>query len=211
MPNDNADKTNLDDPSKNSDAATGSQKKDEDTNKPSAKTNEGKTDENKTFSEEYVKDLRRESANYRQQAKDLQKKAEDADAKAKELGQSAEAAQQEARKALDETKRLQSAYEQRLIRAELKAAAMEEGLVDMDAFKMMDLSSVKIADDGEITGVKELIGDFKKSKPYLFKEVTTSNKDSGAPPADKNAGEKPTYSTPKEFNDAKKKYFSSLR
>jgi multidrug efflux pump subunit AcrA (membrane-fusion protein) len=155
--------------------------------------------------------LRKESASYRQQAKDLQKKAEDAEAKANELGKSAETAQQEAKKALDETKRLQSAYEQRIIRAELKATAVEEGLVDMDAFKMVDLSSIKITDDGEITGVKDLIGNLKKEKPYLFKAVSTSNLAAGAPPADKNQGEKPIYKTAQELAEAKSKFLASLR
>jgi chromosome segregation ATPase len=212
MPNDNTDKS-LDENLDNAGAESNkdSQKKNSDNHQSNTKNDESNSSSAKTFSEEYVKDLRSESARYRNQAKELQKKAEDAEAKANELGKSAETAQQEAKKALDETKRLQSAYEQRIIRAELKAAAVEEGLVDMDAFKMVDLSSVKIADDGEITGVKDLISNLKKEKPYLFKAVSTSNPAASAPPADANNGEKPVYKTPQELAEAKRKYLNSIR
>lgn len=167
-------------------------------------------EESKTFSADYVKDLRKESANYRSQAKDLQRKAEEAETKAAELNDVLKVTKEEAQKALSETKRLNSAFEQRVINAELKAAAMEAGLIDMDAFKMADTSKVKITDAGEVIGIKELISDLKKEKAYLFKDITTSNKNSSAPPTNVEANEKPTYATQQELKEATQNFLASL-
>lgn len=174
-----------------------------------AKGEDNHQDDTKTFSADYVKDLRKESAEYRNKAKELQRKAEEAEAKAAELNNNLKLSQEEAQKALNESKRLNSAFEQRVINAELKAAAMEAGLVDMDAFKMVDVSKVKITDKGEVVGVKELIDDLKKEKAYLFKDITTSNKNSSAPAKDAASNEKPTYANQKEFNEAKRKLLAS--
>lgn len=76
-----------------------------------------------------------------------------------------------------ETSQLKKTYEQRIIDAELKIAANEYGLQDFDAFKMVDLSTVKVGKNGDVTGIKELMDAMKNSKPYLFKtDVTTSSK-----------------------------------
>jgi hypothetical protein len=174
------------------------------------KGDDGQQDDGKTFSADYVKDLRKESANYRNQAKELQRKAEEAETKATELSDVLKVTKEEAQKALSETKRLNSAFEQRVINAELKAAAMEAGLIDMDAFKMADTSKVKITDSGDVIGIKELIGDLKKEKAYLFKDITTSNKNSSAPPTTSEANEKPTYANQKEFDEAKRNFLASL-
>ena len=166
-----------------------------------------------TFSADYVKDLRKESANYRNQAKELQRKSEEAEAKAAEaaeLKNTFKASQEEAQRALNESKRLNSAFEQRVINAELKAAAMEAGMIDLDAFKMADTSKIKITEKGDVVGIKELISDLKKEKAYLFKEITTSNKNASAPESDAKANEKPVYQTPQEFKEAKRKLLASF-
>jgi predicted nuclease with TOPRIM domain len=206
MPNDNTEKlTNEEDLT----ATTATETKTA-SNEAKAKSDEGNQEESKTFSSDYVKDLRKESADYRNKAKELQRKAEEAETKAAELNSTLKSSQEEAQKALNESKRLNSAFEQRVINAELKAAAMEAGLVDMDAFKMADISKVKITDKGEVVGVKELIADLKKDKAYLFKDITTSNKNSSAPATDATANEKPVYNTAKEFEEAKRKLLASF-
>lgn len=169
------------------------------------------SEENKTFSSDYVKKLRKESANYRLQASELQRKAEEAERKTKEHEEALKASKEEAQKALHESKRLNSTFERRVINAELKAAAAESGLIDLDAFRMVDTSSVKINDDGEVVGAKELIASLKKDKPYLFKEVNTSNKNAVAPDINNAKAEKPTYNTQQEFEDAKRKWLASLK
>lgn len=164
-----------------------------------------------SFPPEVVARLRKESATYRSKANELQKKAEEAEKKASELNNTLKASQEEAQKALIESKRLNSAFEQRVINAELREAARESGLVDMDAFKMADVSKIKINNKGDVEGIKELINDLKKDKPYLFKDITTSKETSGAPAQDAEANEKPTYSNSKEFADAKRNFLASLR
>jgi hypothetical protein len=92
----------------------------------------------------------------------------------KELANKAVLAAENASK---ESTQLKKTYEQRLIDAELKVAADEYGLQDFDAFKMADLSIVKVNEKGEITGIKEVVEALKTSKPYLFKtDTTTSSK-----------------------------------
>lgn len=169
-----------------------------------------KSEEGKTYSSDYVKSLRNESATYRQKAKDLQTKAEEAEKRAIDLTDSLKVTQAESQKTLSETKRLNDVIEKRFINEALKNAALTEGLVDMDAFKMVDVSKIKVTDNGEVEGIKELIADLKKDKSYLFKEVNTSNKNVGAPPVDNKASEKPTYADVKELSSAKAKFLASL-
>ncbi len=70
----------------------------------------------------------------------------------------------------------------RLIGAELKAAALRAGLEDPDLLKLMDRSALTIGDDGEVVGIDEAVKAFKTAKPYAFrdpKSTTTTTK----PPA----------------------------
>lgn len=177
---------------------------------PAAKIEDNASEDGKTFSADYVKDLRKESADNRVKAKELQRKADEAELRATQLSDGLKLAQEEAQKALHESKRLNSAFEQRVLNAELKAAAMEAGLIDMDAYKMVDISKVKINDKGEVVGIKELISDLKKEKAYLFKDINTSNKDSKAPPHDAGANEKPVYATEQDFNKAERDFLASV-
>ena len=76
----------------------------------------------------------------------------------------------------------QTAADQRIIRAELKAEALKAGMVDLDGLKLADLSKVKLNDAGEVEGADALMTELKKSKPYLFGTPgTTSNTTTNAP------------------------------
>lgn len=147
------------------------------------------------FNRTYVEKLRAENKDRRLQAKEYQEKAEEAERRAEE--------------ALRKTQQLQSAYESKIIRAELKEAAIKAGLIDMDAFKMVDTSSIKLNKQGEVIGVNETIETLKKNKPYLFKESSTSS-GASTPPVDITQGERPTYKNKQEFNDAVRKMISGL-
>jgi len=60
----------------------------------------------------------------------------------------------------------------RLIAAEVKATGADYGLVDAEvALKLMDVSALKVADDGTVSGVKEAMEALKTSRPYLFKSA----------------------------------------
>lgn len=139
-----------------------------------------------TFSREYVQELRHENASYRTRAIDAERKAQEAEAKATKAAEEAEA---RAKKASDDAdakiKESHTSAEQRIIRAELKAEAIKAGMVDLDGLKLADLSSIKIDEKGDVQGAAELLTALKESKPYLFKEPSSSTSHTGEPPPKK--------------------------
>lgn len=131
--------------------------------------------EPKTFSAEYVRELREESRAYRlkvQEAEAARKTAEDAVTAAK----------------TDADTRItaaEKAAQDRLLRAELKAAAIKAGITDLDGLKLADTSKLKLGDAGEIEGLDTFMDEFKKAKPYLFTAVGASTSAPGQKPAPK--------------------------
>ncbi len=56
----------------------------------------------------------------------------------------------------------------RLIHAEIRDVGAQLGLIDPDAaFALMDKSSVAVADDGSVSGVRESLAELLRNKPYL--------------------------------------------
>ena len=56
----------------------------------------------------------------------------------------------------------------RLIHAEIREVGAQLGLIDPDAaLAMMDRSSVRVADDGSVSGVRESLTELLRNKPYL--------------------------------------------
>lgn len=138
-----------------------------------------------TFSREYVQELRQENASYRTRAIEAEKKAQEAADSAKKAQDEAEAKAAKAAADADaKVKDGHSAADQRVIRAELKAEALKAGMVDLDGLKLADLSAIKIDDKGEVTGATELMAALKESKPYLFREATSSSSTSTPPKKD---------------------------
>ena len=70
----------------------------------------------------------------------------------------------------------------RLIRAELKMEAIRAGMVDLDGLKLVDSSSVKIGDDGDVLGATALMIQLRRAKPWLFGGSSSSSA-AAAPPA----------------------------
>ena len=56
----------------------------------------------------------------------------------------------------------------RLIRAELKVAAIKSGIIDVDALRLIDTEGLTIGTDGSIEGADHAIAALRTSKPYLF-------------------------------------------
>jgi hypothetical protein len=150
--------------------------------------------EPQTFSLEYVKELRAESKGYRLKLSETEQKAQAAEA-------ARDAAKAEADKKISDAS---AAADQRIIRAELKAAALKAGMVDLDGLKLADLTKVKMNDKGEIEGADALMDEMKKAKPYLFGTVSTSSTHT-APPADKNTPKLAKDMTSEEYAAAKRK------
>jgi hypothetical protein len=145
---------------------------------------------------EHARELRRENANLRALARAAEEKAAQ-----EKIAADAKAAAAEETRALLQKER--EASNRRLINAEVRSAATALGLQDTDTLKLLDTSTLTINDDtGAVAGVAELLAEFKKSKPFLFKDslvnTTQSRKTpdkSGAKPFDARtatAGERAT-------------------
>ena len=134
-----------------------------------------------TFSHEYVKELRQESAGYRLRASEAEKKANEA----------AEASKKAADEAAERVKKAEEAAQARIIRAEIKAHAIKAGIVDVDGLALADLSKLTLNDKGDVVGAEEAIDALRKAKPYLFAKTTSS---SGKP----GEGQPPTRGEPKQ-------------
>lgn len=52
--------------------------------------------------------------------------------------------------------------------AELKAAAIKAGIIDLDLVKLADVSKITVGEDGEVSGVDEVISAMQAAKPHFF-------------------------------------------
>lgn len=105
----------------------------------------------------------------------LRKEAQQAKArlKQKEIEHAADLAKIQA--SVDERFAAQEkATKDRLLMAELKAAATSKNIVDLDLLKLMDLSAAKFSKDGEVLNAGELVENFRASKPHLFSSETST-------------------------------------
>lgn len=124
----------------------------------------------------------------------IEKQRTEYEAKISEATENVTKAQAEAAEALAART---AAANEAVIRAEAKAAATRMGSVAPDdVVRLIDLSTVKIGEDGAITGLDEVMTAAKEAKAYLFTEpakpgVVTGNTQSTPAP-------KP--GTPSEFN-----------
>lgn len=152
------------------------------------------------FTPEYVHDLREENRSWRLKHAESET-ARKADAEARKTAEDAVKASEKT--TADKVQEVQSAADQRVIRAELKAAALKAGMVDLDGLKLADLSKVKLNAEGEVEGADELMEAMKKTKPYLFADPSSSH--TGRPPP--KGEQKPklaTEMTDAEYEAAKK-------
>jgi hypothetical protein len=78
----------------------------------------------------------------------------------------------------------QTATNDRIVLAEMKAAALKAGMIDEDGLKMADLSRIKLNKDGGLEGAAELLANLKQAKPYLFAQPPGSSH-AGSPPPPK--------------------------
>ena len=73
-----------------------------------------------------------------------------------------------------------AALRERLIQSELRAAAREAGMHDLDGLKLLDQSSLVLDERLELPDAGTLISRLKRDKPYLF---TRSSSTAAAPPS----------------------------
>lgn len=146
--------------------------------------------EKRTYSQEYVSDLRAENAEHRTKAKEARERAEAAEKRAKEAEEKLQQAYKVAtinvltklglspdeKKTPDELindcvahfNAIQTKSNNRLISAELNKVCTELNIIDSDAAsKLIDMSKVTINDKDEVEGLKPLLEQLVKDKPYL--------------------------------------------
>jgi len=130
---------------------------------------------------EHARELRRENAKWREMARQ-----QDDSVQQRRLDEAVAAARREHEEkaaALLHAERV--AAGKRIVAAEVQGAALALGIQDLDALKLLDMSRVSVdAVSGEVSGVRELLEQFKESKPYLFRAAhrdTTQTR--GVPPA----------------------------
>ena len=56
----------------------------------------------------------------------------------------------------------------KLVQAELRAAALKAGMIDLDCVKLVDLSKVAFSPAGEIADAAKVIAGMRAVKPWLF-------------------------------------------
>lgn len=139
-----------------------------------------KVEEPKSFSLEYVRELREENKATRLARQELENRLKTLE---EELNKTKKEGDEKVSAA-------QRAAEERLMRAELKAAAIKNGLVDLDVLKLADISALKLNEHGEVEGVDKFFEDFKKSKPHFFGTAAGNTSAPGTKPAPK-AGNEP--------------------
>lgn len=185
------------------------------------KTDKGEEDEFSSMTEEElrkaVKGLRGEIAAKRVEAKT-------AKAEAAKLLKEKEDAELEKKKkngewekiATEKEAALQKANE-RAMRAEMRAYAQKEGILDLSDINNVALDGVSMDETtGEIHGAEKVIADLKKAKPHWFKgaeeqkpQSTTSKVSEPAP--GKSAPPDYTSMSSEDFAKAEKEYLASVK
>jgi hypothetical protein len=132
--------------------------------------------EPETFSRDYVQELRRENEQWRYKARGYESEAakarEDLEAAQREWDETAAKARKDAQVAIADARRAAHA---RIIQAELKAAALAVGMIDVEGLKLLDTSRVELNEEGNIVIPAALFADAKKAKPWLFGQASTSS------------------------------------
>lgn len=88
-----------------------------------------------------------------------------------------------------------------------ESAVAKAGAVDAEAaWKLVDMSSVEIDDDGKITGLEVAVADLKKKRPYLFGSPSTPVGSSGGNPP---SGPPSTKVTPEQIQRMNSKDYNT--
>jgi hypothetical protein len=77
----------------------------------------------------------------------------------------------------------------RSMMADLKVAAKDAGMVDLDGLKLLSTDDLKVSDEGDVENAVEVLAKLKEAKPYLFgNQQNTSNPN--PPPKPQPTGDK---------------------
>ncbi len=168
--------------------------------------------------QKWIKKLRSEAAGNRVKTRDLEDKLA-------KIQTDKEAEEQEKLKEQNKWKELAEAKDQklaafndRIIRTELKLFAQREGIIDPKDVEIIPLENVKLLASGDVSGAEEAVKALKKERPHWFKtsddekppESTGSTKEPGgasAPSVTKDVSKM----TPEQFDTYTKELVKGLR
>jgi hypothetical protein len=151
----------------------------------------GPSNEGKGFSEEYVKELRNESAKYRTERNDLQKSLEgnlsklsELEEKVKEFERAKLSEQERSKLEFEETKTQNQTLQDQMKAVRLEAAVAKNTvkyeLADADAtLQLLDKSKVEYGDDGRPSNIDAVLEATLEKYPFL-KSGRKSAPDTGA-------------------------------
>lgn len=71
--------------------------------------------------------------------------------------------------------------EARIVRSELKSEAVRAGMIDLDGLKLVDITHVKLDENGNVAGGASLMAKLRRDKPWLFVSVSSSSVASAPP------------------------------
>ncbi len=134
------------------------------------------------FPLDYVRELRAENKGWRLKAAEM------------------EAAASRAREDLAAAREAAAA---RIVLAEVKAAAARAGIVDPDGVRLLDLSAVRLSENGEVEGAEAAVESARRSRPWLFADARTSNPAAPPRPRDAREGRDARGMTQKEYEAAR--------
>ena len=146
--------------------------------------------EKEPFSREYVHALREENKTYRLRTQEAERLRQEAEQKTEQALKAAQA---------------------NLVRAELKAAALAAGMIDLDGLKLADLSRVNLNEAGEVQGAEVIIGALKEAKPYLFQTPSNSSNPQPAPPVKPAEAKRATQMNREEYEKARQALIKTAR
>ena len=90
----------------------------------------------------------------------------------------------------------------RVVRAELKVAAIRAGIVDLDGLRLLDLKDLELTPEGEVANAAQLMAQLRRAKPWLF-GAGSSSSPSSPPPAQPPRPKLATEMTDDEYRAAR--------
>jgi hypothetical protein len=97
---------------------------------------------------------------------------------------------------------LETSSAARLLHADLKSHAARAGMIDLDGLRLIDTTSLKLNDQGEVEGASKLMSELRRSKPWLFQSANSSSP-AAAPPSTQPAAKRATEMTHAEWQRAR--------
>lgn len=115
-----------------------------------------------------ITELNGEAAHYRVTARTAKEELAEAQTALTAAQGQSETARTEAQARVEATQKVADKFKGAAISAELKAAAVAAGIIDLDLIDMIPKASLTIDDEGRVTGVQEAVAAYKVAKPTFF-------------------------------------------